>query len=109
MPRPACRAHDASPTQGGMIRTTDLEYDADGVTMVGRLALPAGDGLVPAVLFAHGAPGLDDYLGTRPEALAEAGYAALAIDYHGGGRVYTDPAELAARLDHIGSDPDRLR
>jgi dienelactone hydrolase len=77
--------------------------------MVGRLALPAGEGPVPGVLVAHGASGLDEYCRGRPEALAELGYAALAIDYHGGGRVYTDPAELTARLEAIGSDPDRLR
>jgi dienelactone hydrolase len=92
-----------------MITVSDLEYDADGVTMIGRLALPAGDGLAPAVLVAHGAPGLDDYCRTRPEALAEGGYAALALDYHGGGRVYSDPAEMAVRLEEIGSNSDRLR
>jgi dienelactone hydrolase len=92
-----------------MITASDLEYDADGVTMVGRLALPAGDSLAPAVLVAHGAPGLDDYLRTRPEALARAGYAALALDYHGGGRVYSDPAELAGRLEEIGSNSNQLR
>jgi dienelactone hydrolase len=92
-----------------MTSVSDLEYDADGMTMVGRLALPAGDGLVPAVLVAHGAPGLDDYCRTRPEALAQAGYAALALDYHGEGRVYSDPAELAVRLEEIGSNAGRLR
>jgi len=88
---------------------SDLRYEADGRTMVGRLALPAGEGPVPAILVAHGAPGLDDYCRSRPEALAELGYAALAIDYHGDGRVYSDPVELAARLEAIGSDADRLR
>jgi len=92
-----------------LVSLSDLEYAADGGTMVGRLALPPGDGLVPAVLIAHGAPGLDDYCRTRPEALAQAGYAALAIDYHGGGRVFSDPAELAARIEEIGSNPGRLR
>jgi dienelactone hydrolase len=92
-----------------MVSSSDLEYDADGQTMVGRLALPAGDGLAPAVLIAHGAPGLDEYCRTRPEALAEAGYAGLAIDYHGGGRVYSDPDQLAARLARISSNPGLLR
>lgn len=91
------------------ISTRDLEYDADGHTMVGRLALPAGDGRAAGVLIAHGASGLDDHCRSRAEALAELGYAALAIDYHGGGRVYTDPAELEARLETIDTDPDRLR
>ena len=45
----------------------------------------------------------------RPEMLAELGFAALAMDCHGGGRVFIDPGELSARLDEIGSGPDRLR
>jgi dienelactone hydrolase len=77
--------------------------------MVGRMAVPAGSGLVPGVLIAHGAPGLDDYCRNRPELLADLGYAALAMDYHGGGRPYADSSALAARLDEISADPDRLR
>jgi dienelactone hydrolase len=92
-----------------VVELSDLEYEADGHMMVGRLALPAGDGPVPAVLIAHGAPGLDDYCRSRPAAFAELGYAALAIDYHGDGRVITDQDELAARMQAIGSDPARLR
>jgi dienelactone hydrolase len=92
-----------------VVTLSDLEYEADGRTMVGLLAQPTVSGSVPAVLIAHGAPGLDDHCRTRAAALAELGYAALAIDYHGGGRVYTDPQELAERLEVIGSDPDRLR
>jgi dienelactone hydrolase len=88
---------------------SDVEYEADGLTMVGRLALPTGGDQVPAVLIAHGAPGLDDYCRSRPEVLADLGYAALAMDYHGGGRPLADASALAARLDAIGSDADRLR
>jgi dienelactone hydrolase len=92
-----------------VVSVSDLEYQADGAVMVGRLATPDGDGPVPAVLIAHGAPGLDDYCRTRPEMMADLGFAALAMDYHGNGRVFTDPGDLSARLDVIGSDPDRLR
>ena len=101
----------ATPDQGQRppIVLSDLSYEAEDQTMIGRLALPAGAGRAPAVLVAHGAGGLDDHCRSRAEALAELGYVALAIDYHGGGRVYTDPAELQARLEAIGSDPDRLR
>lgn len=92
-----------------MATSSDVEYEADGLTMVGRLALPVGSEQVPAVLIAHGAPGLDDYCRSRPEVLADLGYAALAMDYHGGGRPYADASALAARLDAISSDADRLR
>src|ERR1700693_6073419 len=44
-----------------MVTIRDVEYDAFGNLMVGRLALPAGEGVRPAVLIAHEGPGLDDY------------------------------------------------
>jgi dienelactone hydrolase len=86
-----------------------LEYRVDGVEMIGLFARPDGAGPFPAVLIAHGAPGLDAYCRTRPEALADAGYAALAIDYHGGGRVFSDPDELAARFGVLAADPVLVR
>ena len=43
------------------VATRDIEYGADGTTMVGRLALPAGSGKRPAVLIAHDGPGLTDH------------------------------------------------
>jgi dienelactone hydrolase len=92
-----------------MVTVFDIDYEADGTLMSGRLALPPGESAVPGVLIAHEANGLDGYQRTRPEMLAELGYAALAMDYHGGGRVYTDRDEMMARIEGIGSDPDRLR
>ena len=77
--------------------------------MLGRLALPPGDAPAPAVLIAHEANGLDEYQRSRPQRLAELGYVALAMDYHGGGRVYSDRDEMMARLEYVGSDPDRVR
>ena len=77
--------------------------------MVGRLAMPDGNGRAPAVLIAHGAPGLDDYVRSRPEMFARLGYVSLAIDYHGGGRVLTGPGEQAERMEVIGSNPELLR
>ena len=43
------------------VATRDIEYGADGTTMVGRLALPGGSGKRPAVLIAHDGPGLTDH------------------------------------------------
>jgi dienelactone hydrolase len=77
--------------------------------MRGRLALPDGDGLFPAVLVAHEANGLDEFQAGRPERLAGLGYAAFALDYHGGGRVYDDPGEMMARLESLGGDVDQIR
>jgi dienelactone hydrolase len=77
--------------------------------MIGRLALPDGDGARPAVLIAHEANGLDEHQRARADLLAELGYVALAMDYHGGGRVYTDREAMMARIGALGSDADRIR
>jgi len=92
-----------------VIEVRDVAYDADGTTMVGRLALPAGDDRRPAVLVAHEANGLDDHQLDRARRLAELGYVALAMDYHGGGRVFTDNAAMLARIGALGADAGRMR
>jgi dienelactone hydrolase len=92
-----------------MPTTRDIEYRADGTTMIGRLAVPDGAGKRPAVLIAHEANGLDDHQRGRAAQLAELGYVALAIDYHGGARVYTDREEMMARIGLLAADPDRIR
>jgi dienelactone hydrolase len=89
--------------------TTDVEYVAEGMTMVGRLALPDGDDRRPAVLLAHEGPGLDDLQKDRATRFAELGYVAFALDYHGGGRLLLDREQMDARLTELWEDPDRLR
>ena len=92
-----------------MVTTRDVEYAADGTTMVGRLALPDGDGPVPAVLLAHEGPGLDDLQKDRAARFAELGYVTFALDYHGGGRPLADREAMGPRLAALWEDPDRLR
>jgi dienelactone hydrolase len=92
-----------------MVTIRDIEYSADGTIMVGRLALPEGVGQRPAVLIAHEGLGLDDYQRSRAERLAELGYVAFALDYHGGGRWFSDRDEAMARLAVLRADPDRIR
>jgi len=92
-----------------MTTARDVEYDVDGVRMVGRLSLPDGDGQRPAVLIAHEGPGLDDYQKDRASRFAELGYVAFALDYHGGGKPLADRDEMMARLGQLGADPDRTR
>jgi dienelactone hydrolase len=92
-----------------MVTAKDLEYSADGLTMVGRLALPEGDGRRPAVLIAHEGLGLDDYQKSRAERFAELGYVAFALDYQGGGKPLADRDEMTARLGALWEDPERTR
>lgn len=92
-----------------MVTTRDIEYTADGSTMVGRLALPEGKGKRPSVLIAHEGLGLDDYQRSRAERFAELGYVAFALDYHGGGKPLADMDEMMARLAVLWETPERTR
>ncbi|RGD56995.1 dienelactone hydrolase family protein [Kitasatospora xanthocidica] len=91
-----------------MVTTRTVEYPADGMTMIGHLALPAGTGRRPAVLIGPEGPGLNDFQRRRADALAELGYVALAFDLHGG-RWISDPQEMLARVMPLLDDPDRMR
>ncbi|MFE2011261.1 dienelactone hydrolase family protein [Streptomyces sp. NPDC059491] len=91
-----------------MTTTRTVEYAADGLTMIGHLALPAGVGRRPAVLLGPEGTGLSDVERRRADALAELGYVALAFDLHGG-RYLGDPEEMLARCMPLLSDPDRMR
>ncbi|WP_406085924.1 dienelactone hydrolase family protein [Kitasatospora purpeofusca] len=88
--------------------TRTVEYPADGLTMTGHLALPAGTGRRPAVLLGPEGTGLGDVERRRADALAELGYVALAFDLHGG-RYLDDPEEMLARCLPLLADPDRMR
>jgi dienelactone hydrolase len=87
----------------------NVEYQADGVVMRGRMAVPESEGPFPGVLIAHEANGLDDYQAGRATTLAELGIAAFALDYHGNGKVFTDSEEMSARLGDLGSDVELIR
>ncbi|KUL25338.1 dienelactone hydrolase family protein [Actinoplanes awajinensis] len=88
--------------------TRAVAYPADGVTMIGHLALPAGIGRRPAVLLGPEGVGPSDVEHRRADALAELGYVALAFDLHGG-RYLSDPDEMLARCLPLLADPGRMR
>ncbi|WP_410646821.1 dienelactone hydrolase family protein [Amycolatopsis sp. cmx-4-54] len=90
------------------VTTRTVEYPADGLTMVGHLALPAGAGRRPAVLIGPEGPGLNDFQRRRADALAELGYVALAFDINGG-RWFSDPEEMLAYVMPLLADPGRMR
>src|SRR5437660_12486215 len=77
--------------------------------MIGRLALPDGEGRRPGVLIAHEGNGLDEFQKTRAQRFAGHGYAAFALDYYGGGQPLADRAEINARLDALSENPGTTR
>lgn len=87
----------------------DVEYEVEETPLRGRLAVPDGDGPFPAVLIAHEANGLDEYQASRAETLAGLGYAAFALDYHGGRQVFTNRDEMMVRLETLAADVDGIR
>jgi dienelactone hydrolase len=86
----------------------DIEYTVDNAVMTGRLFLPEREGRRPGVLVAHEANGLSDHELERARRLAELGYVAFAVDYHGSARADSD-AEMMVRLESLGGSPERMR
>jgi dienelactone hydrolase len=74
------------------IQGKTIEYSAQGVVMKGYLAYDENiRGKRPGVLVVHEWWGLNDYARKRAQMLAELGYAALAVDMYGDGRVAMHP------------------
>ena len=92
-----------------MATSSVISYDVDGTTMVGHLAVPDAPGPHPAVLVCHEGPGIDDHARGRADRLADLGYVAFALDYHGGGERLPDMAAMMARLGPLMGDADRIR
>jgi len=90
------------------MRTEAIPYDVRGVTYVGYLALPEGDGTHAGVLIGHEGTGLGPQVKERAHQLAQLGYVAFAADYVGGGEVLPDLASMSAKLGTL-RDPDVLR
>jgi dienelactone hydrolase len=91
-----------------MPQNRDIEYAADGTTFTGRLFLPDGEQTRPAILVAHEANGLGEHTLEQARRLADLGYVAFAMDYHGSARADTD-AEMMRRLEYLGSHPAVMR
>lgn len=86
-----------------------FEHTHDGVTFVGKLAVPPGPGPHPGILVMHDGQGVGDFVCRRAQSLAALGYAALATDMFGGGKRHTDPAESTPVVMALRKDGPRLR
>ena len=89
--------------------TEEIPYEVEGTTMIGHLALPDGDDVRACVLVCHEGPGMSDHARSRADRLAALGYVAFALDYHGGGTVLTDRAEMMGRIGAWLGDPTQTR
>jgi dienelactone hydrolase len=91
------------------MHVSDIEYEGGDLQLIGHLAYDDGvDGTRPAVLVCHEGPGLDEHAKWRAERLAELGYIAFALDYHGGG-VPLPMDQVMARLGPMFADPTITR
>ena len=90
--------------------TRDIEYSVGGVRYVGTfVADDAIAGKRPGVLVAPEGGGLVDLTRSIARRLAEAGYAAFAMDYYGDGKALTDMSEVMTRLGPWMADPAGIR
>ncbi len=91
------------------MRIEDIAYTAEGRDMLGMLAVDESyEGARPAVLVCHEGPGLEDHAKTKATRLAELGYIAFALDYHGGGKPMAGD-EMMARVMGLMGAPEETR
>lgn len=91
------------------VRTETIVYQADGLTMHSHFYVDDRfSGPRPTVIVFPEAFGLSDNAKSRAERLAGLGYAALASDLHGEGRMEEMPG-LLATLKPLFEDPLRTR
>ncbi len=87
-----------------------VEYVADGVKMKGYMAYDdAIKGKRPGVLVVHEWWGLNDYAKKRANMLAEAGFAALAVDMYGDGKTADNPKDAGALAGAVNKNPPLMR
>ena len=84
------------------MRCDILSYEADGLVMESHLYVDDSRAdSRPGVLVFPEAFGLGDHAKGKARKLAELGYAALACDLHGQGRIMTDRDAMMAELDGV--------
>lgn len=100
----------AGSAQAVDIRTETVNYTDNETEFVGYLAYDGDiDGERPGVLVVHEWWGLDGHARDRAEALAKAGYTALALDMYGGGEVAEHPDEAGAMAGEVRGHLDRMQ
>ena len=92
------------------MKIEDIEYSVGGTRYRGQLAVDESrPGKRPGILVAPEAPGLGDHVKKVIRRLADAGYVAFGMDYHGDGKVYTEMSEMMAKVGVFMEDPEKIR
>jgi dienelactone hydrolase len=92
------------------MKTEEIAYTVGGKRYVGYLAVDdAKSGKRPGVLLAPEAPGRGPLVMSFARRLADAGYVAFAMDFHGDAEVITDFGEMMQRLGGFMADPAGIR
>jgi dienelactone hydrolase len=86
-----------------------FDYDHDGLTLRGQLALPAGPGPHPGIMVMHDGQGVSEFMCAKAQSLAALGFAALATDMFGGGRRPADLKETMGLVMPLRQDEPLLR
>ncbi len=86
-----------------------ISYEADGLQMRGQLFFEPNGGARPGVLVFPEAFGLGEHAISRAERLAGMGYAALACDLHGDGKMIEDLQEAIGQIKPLMEAPERTR
>lgn len=92
-----------------MIDLQPFEYQHDGVTLTGRLAMPRQTGPRPAVLVFHHANGPSQFDCDRAQRLADSGYVAFAPDLFGFGWRESPPEDYVPIFRAFHDDPSFVR
>jgi dienelactone hydrolase len=91
------------------MKVEEIAYAVGGTTFVGTLYVDeARAGTRPGVLLCHEGPGVSDVCKGFARRLAELGYVAYAMDYHGGG-VPVSLDEAMPRIMAYMADPSGIR
>jgi len=101
--QPAASADTAVnvPENDPAIEARAVEFPGEGVTLMGYLAKPAGDGPFPLILVCHENRGLTEHIKDVTRRVAKAGYVGLAVDLlsrQGGTAAITDEAQIQGAL-----------
>jgi len=92
------------------MKTQEITYEVGGKSYRGYLAVDdAKTGKRPGVLLAPEAPGRGELVMSFARKLAEAGYVAFAMDYHGDAVVLTEFPEMMQRIGVFMADPSGIR